>query len=82
MPADASGAPPHSLEQRVAEEILDKNFEAFSKKHYDRILERLEIDEEALEGSHRADRAPEPQAGQHHARDRQTGRRRSSPISR
>jgi RNA polymerase sigma-54 factor len=39
---------PHSLEQRVAQEILDKNFEAFSKKHYDRILERLEIDEEAL----------------------------------
>jgi RNA polymerase sigma-54 factor len=39
---------PHSLEQRVAQEILDKHFEAFSKKHYDRILERLEIDEEAL----------------------------------
>ncbi|MBL7953254.1 MAG: RNA polymerase factor sigma-54 [Flavobacteriales bacterium] len=39
---------PHSLEQRVAHEILDKNFDAFSKKHYDRILDRLEIDEEAL----------------------------------
>jgi RNA polymerase sigma-54 factor len=30
---------------------LDKHFEAFSKKHYDRILERLEIDEEALKGA-------------------------------
>ncbi|HPF91577.1 MAG TPA: RNA polymerase sigma-54 factor, partial [Flavobacteriales bacterium] len=39
---------PHSLEQRIAQEILDKHFEAFSKKHYDRILEKLEIDEEAL----------------------------------
>ena len=26
---------PHSLDQRIAEEILDKNFEAFSKKHYE-----------------------------------------------
>lgn len=42
---------PHSLEQRVAHEILDKHFEAFSKKHYDRILDRLEIDEEALKGA-------------------------------
>jgi RNA polymerase sigma-54 factor len=48
MLAPASAPPPHSLEQRVAEAILDKHFEAFSKKHYDRILERLEIDEEAL----------------------------------
>jgi len=42
---------PHSLEQRVAEEILEKHFEAFSKKHYERILERLEIDEDALKGA-------------------------------
>ena len=39
---------PHSLDQRVAEAILDKHFDAFSKKHYDKILERLEIDEDAL----------------------------------
>lgn len=39
---------PHSLEQRVAEVILDKHFEAFSKKHYERILDKLEIDEDAL----------------------------------
>jgi RNA polymerase sigma-54 factor len=39
---------PHSLEQRVAEVILDKHFEAFSKKHYERILDRLEIEEEVL----------------------------------
>jgi RNA polymerase sigma-54 factor len=42
---------PHSLEQRVAHEIIDRHFEAFSKKHYDRIMDRLEIDEEALKGA-------------------------------
>ncbi|MEZ4808562.1 MAG: RNA polymerase factor sigma-54 [Flavobacteriales bacterium] len=42
---------PHSLEQRIAEEMLDKHFEAFSKKHYERIMDRLEIDEEALKGA-------------------------------
>ncbi len=42
---------PHSLEQRIAHEILGKHFEAFGKKHYDRIMERLEIDEDALKGA-------------------------------
>ncbi|MBK8498654.1 MAG: RNA polymerase factor sigma-54 [Flavobacteriales bacterium] len=42
---------PHSLDQRVAQEIVAKHFEAFSKKHYDKILERLEIDEDALKGA-------------------------------
>ncbi|MBL0129255.1 MAG: RNA polymerase factor sigma-54 [Flavobacteriales bacterium] len=42
---------PHSLDQRIAEELLEKHFEAFSKKHYERILERLEIDEDALKGA-------------------------------
>ncbi len=42
---------PHDLDQRIAREVLDKHFEAFSKKHYDRILDRLEIDEEALKGA-------------------------------
>ncbi|MFN3874731.1 MAG: RNA polymerase factor sigma-54 [Flavobacteriales bacterium] len=42
---------PHSVDQRIAEEILDKHFDAFSKKHYDRIIERLEIDEDALKGA-------------------------------
>ncbi|MFN6116585.1 MAG: RNA polymerase sigma-54 factor, partial [Flavobacteriales bacterium] len=42
---------PHSLEQRIAEAILNKHFEAFSKKHYERIIDRLEIDEEALKGA-------------------------------
>lgn len=32
----------------TARAIVDKYFEAFSKKHYDRIMERLEIDEDAL----------------------------------
>ncbi|MBL7962898.1 MAG: RNA polymerase factor sigma-54 [Flavobacteriales bacterium] len=42
---------PHTVEGRTAREIVDKHFEAFSKKHYDRIMERLEIDEEALRGA-------------------------------
>lgn len=42
---------PHSLDQRVAEEILEKHFEAFSKKHYEKIIERLEIEEDALKGA-------------------------------
>ena len=39
---------PHDVSTRTAEEIIDKHFEAFSKKHYEKILERLEIDEDAL----------------------------------
>ncbi len=39
---------PHAVDVRTAQEIIAKHFEAFTKKHYDRILERLEIDEEAL----------------------------------
>ena len=42
---------PNSLGQRIAEEIIDKHFEAFGKKHYERIMDRLEIDEEALKGA-------------------------------
>jgi RNA polymerase sigma-54 factor len=39
---------PHAVDTITARAIVDKHFEAFTKKHYDRILERLEIDEEAL----------------------------------
>lgn len=39
---------PHEVTTRTAIEIVDKHFEAFSKKHYERIMERLEIDEAAL----------------------------------
>jgi RNA polymerase sigma-54 factor len=39
---------PHEITTRTAIEIVDKHFEAFSKKHYERIMERLEIDEVAL----------------------------------
>lgn len=39
---------PHTVESRTAIEIVDKHFEAFSKKHYEKIIERLEIDEVAL----------------------------------
>ncbi len=39
---------PHSVETLTARAMLDKHFEAFTKKHYDKVMERLEIDEEAL----------------------------------
>ncbi len=39
---------PHAVGTLTARAIVDKHFDAFTKKHYDRILERLEIDEEAL----------------------------------
>ncbi|HEX2617067.1 MAG TPA: RNA polymerase factor sigma-54, partial [Flavobacteriales bacterium] len=39
---------PHTVVSRTAQAIVDKLFDAFTKKHYDRILERLEIDEDAL----------------------------------
>ena len=39
---------PHAVDTITARAIVDRHFEAFTKKHYDRILERLEIDEEAL----------------------------------
>lgn len=39
---------PHAVDTITARAIVDKHFEAFTKKHYDKILERLEIDEEAL----------------------------------
>ena len=39
---------PHSAETLTAKAIVDKLFDAFTKKHYDKILERLEIEEEAL----------------------------------
>ncbi|MDX9751611.1 MAG: RNA polymerase factor sigma-54 [Flavobacteriales bacterium] len=42
---------PASLDQRIALQILDRHFEAFGKKHYERIMDRLEIDEEALKGA-------------------------------
>jgi DNA-directed RNA polymerase specialized sigma54-like protein len=32
----------------TAKAIVDKHFDAFTKKHYERIMDRLEIDEEAL----------------------------------
>jgi len=32
----------------MAYEILDENFDAFTKKHYDRITKRMEVDEEDL----------------------------------
>mgnify|MGYP003393231471 CR=1 FL=1 len=42
---------PHEVTTRTAQEIVDKHFEAFSKKHYEKVLERLEIDEEALKSA-------------------------------
>lgn len=39
---------PNSVEAITAREVIGKHFDAFSKKHYDRIMDRLEIDEDAL----------------------------------
>ena len=36
------------IAQRIALEILDFHFEAFSKKHFERIQKKLDIDEEGL----------------------------------
>ena len=42
---------PHAVDTLTAKAIVDKHFDAFTKKHYDKILERLEIDEEALKSA-------------------------------
>ena len=42
---------PHAVDTLTAKAIVDKHFDAFTKKHYDKILERLEIDEEALKAA-------------------------------
>ena len=64
---------PHSLEQRVAHEILNKHFEAFSKKHYQKILDKLEIDEEALKDAIDLIVHLNPQAWKYQPRYQQTG---------
>ncbi|MBX2981178.1 MAG: RNA polymerase factor sigma-54 [Flavobacteriales bacterium] len=38
----------NAVDVLTAKEIVDKHFDAFTKKHYERIMERLEIDEDAL----------------------------------
>ncbi len=42
---------PHAVDTLTAKAIVDKHFDAFTKKHYDKILERLEIDEDALKAA-------------------------------
>ncbi|MBK8340188.1 MAG: RNA polymerase factor sigma-54 [Flavobacteriales bacterium] len=42
---------PREVEVLTAKEVIDKYFEAFSKKHYDRIVERMEITEEDLKAA-------------------------------
>lgn len=41
---------PRTLESRCATEIVERCFDAFSKRNYDAILAQLEIDEETLKG--------------------------------
>ena len=38
----------NAVDVLTAKAIIDKQFDAFTKKHYERIMERLEIDEDAL----------------------------------
>jgi RNA polymerase sigma-54 factor len=63
---------PHSLDQRVAEAILDKHFDAFSKKHYDRSSSAWRSMRTRLKDAIDLIVRLEPQAGQHDARDQQT----------
>ncbi len=42
---------PHAVDTLTAKAIVDKHFDAFTKKHYDKVMERLEIDEEALKSA-------------------------------
>ena len=42
---------PREVEVLTAREVIDKYFDAFSKKHYDRIVERMEITEEDLKAA-------------------------------
>ncbi len=39
---------PNAVDVITAKAIVGEHFDAFTKKHYDRIMERLEIDEDAL----------------------------------
>jgi RNA polymerase sigma-54 factor len=39
---------PNAVDVLTAKAIVDKHFDAFTKKHYERIMERLEIEEDAL----------------------------------
>lgn len=41
----------NSVEVITAREILEKHFDAFTKKHYQRIMDRLEIGEDALKNA-------------------------------
>jgi RNA polymerase sigma-54 factor len=71
---------PHDVATRTAQEIVDKHFEAFSKKHYEKILERLEIEEEALKGAMEVIQRLNPRPAI--PRGKPTSRcRRSFPIS-
>lgn len=40
--------PRNSLELKVAKEVLEKYFEEFTKKHYDKILKRMDITDDLL----------------------------------
>jgi RNA polymerase sigma-54 factor len=72
---------PNAVDVLTAKAIVDKHFDAFTKKHYERIMERLEIDEDALKGCHRRDRSLNPRPGQHRARFLANPRRRSCRTS-
>jgi len=41
----------HTSEQKIAERILDEFFVEFTKKHYQRIMTRMSIDEDQLKGA-------------------------------
>jgi RNA polymerase sigma-54 factor len=55
--------PERTVEGITAEAILKDYFEAYSKKHYDKILNGLEIDEEALKAANEEIRKLNPKPG-------------------
>ncbi|MFN4233706.1 MAG: RNA polymerase factor sigma-54 [Bacteroidia bacterium] len=42
---------PKTYDIKIATEIIEHHFEEFSKKHYDKIAKKLEIEEDALKGA-------------------------------
>jgi RNA polymerase sigma-54 factor len=42
---------PKSYDTKIATEIIEHHFEEFTKKHYDKIAKKLEIEEEELKGA-------------------------------
>jgi len=54
---------PNSLTRRTAEEIIDKHFNLFSKKHFDKLRARLSVDNDVLQDALSLIRTLNPKPG-------------------